>query len=196
MPHSSKEGGLLPQKKRRFANPYNHMRGRSGECGTNATKRAKRRLAGIELFDTGDSPCRFALRESLRGSPRIMVKLTKKFDGRAETWGRRWNSGPYPILRLRAGRILPSVCVRIWGLWSWSGILAVGGACRYAETIGFSATCGCCRSGTACLLAASGNGAERRRRREQCDSRGAVQRSTFLRAGRRERRYNWLFVAT
>jgi len=48
----------------------------------NATKRAKRRLAGIELFDTGRLPL-VGLRYErvLRGSPRIMVKLTRKFDG-------------------------------------------------------------------------------------------------------------------
>jgi hypothetical protein len=49
-------------------------------CGTNATNRAKRWLARIELFDTGDSPCTLQLQESLRVRPRIVVKLTKKFD--------------------------------------------------------------------------------------------------------------------
>jgi hypothetical protein len=42
MTHSNEEGGLFPRKKALFANPYNDMRGRSGECGTNATKPAKR----------------------------------------------------------------------------------------------------------------------------------------------------------
>ena len=54
------------------------MRGRSGGCGTNATNRAKRWLAGIELFDTGDSPCTFAPTREFAGGPANCGQINEK----------------------------------------------------------------------------------------------------------------------
>jgi hypothetical protein len=53
-------------------------------CGPNTTTAPKQRLAGIALFDAGESTCKFCGRKAKAGGLLLLigVKLTMKFENR------------------------------------------------------------------------------------------------------------------